>query len=127
MFSSWNELKTYNPNKPDPYGRKEQSLVEEDFHLHILAFDQSQQLAGWHVPSGLIDFMIPDQYNYQGISLTADNYFNTWDSLLRLHSQGIVYIETKRRNLDGKAMGHEMVNKLTQKPKTKFLSKIRIF
>ena len=127
-FSNWDQLKSYMPNKPDSYGQKFQCIVDEDFYLHKLAFDHSQQFARWQGVSGLIDFMIPDQYKYQGCTLTADNYYNTWDSLLMLHSQGTALIGTIRKNSAGKAMGHDLVKNLTKKiPKKDFKRKFELF
>ena len=127
-FSKWDFLKTYMPSKPDPYGQKYQCLVDEDFYLHRLAFDHSQQFARWQGTKGLIDFMLPDQYKYQGCTLTADNYYNTWESLLMLHSQGTALVGTMRKNSAGKVMGHALVKNLTKSvPKKDFRRKFELF
>ena len=49
----------------------------------------------------LVDFMIPDEYKFLSCTIVADNFYNTGESLLMLHSQGTSLLGTMRRNSTG--------------------------
>ena len=127
-YSPLDQFMSYLPSKPDRYGQKYQALVDEDFYLHKLSFDHCKQFARWHGTKELVDFMIPDEYKFLGCTIVADNFYNTGESLLMLHSQGTSLLGTMRRNSTGKIMGHQMVQTLTKlASKKNFRRKIEIF
>ena len=45
--------------------------------------------------------MIPDEYKFLSCTIVADNFYNTGESLLMLHSQGTSLLGTMRRNSTG--------------------------
>ena len=127
-YSNKDQMKTYLPSKPSPYGQKFQALVDEDFYCHKIAFDHSKQFALWEGTLGLVKYMIPDSYKYIGCTVTADNYYNTWNSLTQLHEQGVAIVGTMRKSSAGKVMGHAQVKNLTRVvPKRSFVRKMEIF
>ena len=127
-YSNLDQLMSYLPSKPDRYGQKNQALVDEDYYIHRLAFDHSQQFARWKGTKELVDFMVPDEYKFLGCTLVADNFYNTGESLHMLHSQGTALVGTMRKNSAGKLQGHETVKILTKTvSKKNFRRKIELF
>ena len=127
-FSPLDRMRTFMPNKPDKYGQKYQSLVDSDTFVHFFQFDHNAQFSNWKGTSGLLEYMLPEQYRNRGITLCCDNFYFTFENLKLLHSHGISAFGTFRKNRIGKAMGTTLVNTLTKKMKKRdFQRKIDIY